>query len=201
MPTRDSSEPAESKNGSGEDNSQSGESSSNPLKFGVMKRTRMMGTSGLAAASIGWVLVGCTAFGFGVGLFLDRQFGTGYWMPVMVMVGIAAGFREMFRTLAQLNKQPPPPRKERSQSTLSAATTVRDDGAERAVSEQSTWVEEKEKPRRIFEVPPPPTASFDRTPAKQSEPQQKLNDDPESLIRKLLGEAENGDDKASDKPT
>src|SRR4028118_370116 len=57
-------------------------------------------TVGLHASVIGIVLVGCTAVGFGAGWWLDQKFGTSFWMPVLSMVGVAAGFRQMFVTLA-----------------------------------------------------------------------------------------------------
>ena len=196
MSTSRSSEPAESDNGSDTNSSRSGPSSSSPLKFGLMTRSRLMGTRGLAASSIGWVLVGCTAFGFGVGLLLDRQLGTAYWMPVMVMVGIAAGFREMFRTLAELNKQPSSPRKERTQSTSRALAASVESKRENAG--QSTLVEEKPR-QRIFDVPPPPIASFDAKPVSQEERKaEAVEDDPGALIRRLLNETPT--DETKNKP-
>ena len=206
MSTSRRSEPSESDNGSDTQPSQLGQGSSSPMKFGLMTRSRLMGTRGLAASSIGWVLVGCIAFGFGVGALLDRQFGTAFWMPVMVMVGIAAGFREMFRTLAELNKQPSAPRKERTQSTLNAASSSSNAGrGQDAHSQdahrqdaQSTLVEEKPR-QRIFDVPPPPSASFDAKTVTQAEPKtETVDDDPEALIRRLLGEVESSDEKRSD---
>lgn len=195
MPTIGNPEPVESKDGSGTE-------SSRPMKFGLMTRSRLMGTRGLAASSIGWVLVGCIAFGFGVGALLDRQLGTAYWMPVLVMVGIAAGFREMFRTLAELNKQPPAQHKERTRSTSSAPGTA----SGRALGQRAdgSLPSLEEKPRqRIFDVPPPPLASFDARstaePKSESAKEQIDEDDPKALIQKLLN-ANQGDEPEHKKP-
>lgn len=127
----------------------------------VGSRTRMMGSRGLGAASIGWTLAGCVLVGFGAGAWLDKKLGTTYWMPILFLVGVVAGFREMFRTLAQINKAPrvgfsrdatPSPRA--SNTAASRASSAF------ASSEPKLMASEAEAagaPRqRLFTVPPPP---------------------------------------------
>jgi ATP synthase protein I len=43
-----------------------------------------------------------TVVGFGLGWFLDRQFGTGPWLAILfLMLGVAAGFRNLLRAVEQ----------------------------------------------------------------------------------------------------
>ena len=50
------------------------------------------------AASLGLVLVAATAIGAGLGWLLDRWLGWAPWgMTVGLLVGVAAGFLEIFR--------------------------------------------------------------------------------------------------------
>lgn len=43
-----------------------------------------------------------TVVGFGLGWFLDRQFGTAPWLAILfLMLGVAAGFRNLLRAVEQ----------------------------------------------------------------------------------------------------
>lgn len=153
-----------------------------------MSRTRSMGVGGLAAASIGWVMVGCTALGFGAGLWLDKKFGTGFWMPTLTFVGIAAGFREMFATLGHLSQQQGRPQVAKplpatSTSGAPLGEKTREAGERRAVEAQAS-----EAPRQqLFTVPPPPFMEQLRPPVEAREL------DSAEIRRRLLGVE---DDKA-----
>ena len=153
-------------------------------KLQLMGRTRMLGMSGLHASSIGWTLVGCIALGFGLGTLLDRQLGTSYWVAVGVLLGTAAGFREMFRTLTQLQK---------SQDSIKRSSTAARANKAASTPSQSTSIE-AERPRpRVFAVPDPPVPSYLQTPdAKTSavanrETEETAEDaEVEELIEKLM---------------
>ena len=68
--------------------------------------------AGIQASTIGLTLVIATIIGFGMGLGLDRLFHTGFDNPlhvgpftlVFTLLGIAAGFREMIRTVIRLSE-------------------------------------------------------------------------------------------------
>jgi F0F1-type ATP synthase assembly protein I len=68
--------------------------------------------AGLQASTIGLTLVVSTVIGFAIGLGLDRLFHTGFdneWQVggftlVFTLLGIAAGFREMIRTVIRLSE-------------------------------------------------------------------------------------------------
>jgi hypothetical protein len=174
---------------------------SGSTKLPLMGRTRLMGMRGLHASSIGFVLVGCIAFGFGVGTALDKYFGTTFCMPVGVLVGIAAGFVEMFRTLGQLQNS-----QNRLESTWQPPTTAAGNSSERARSLARSTVEEERPRPRLFEVPAPPTPSYLRKPEEadsdlpvieeKADAPDAETDDVEALIEKLLSKGE--EDKADD---
>ncbi len=51
-------------------------------------------------ASMGLVLAITTMLGLGVGLYLDRVFGTAPWlMIVFLILGVTAGFRNIYTTI------------------------------------------------------------------------------------------------------
>jgi len=66
---------------------------------------------GFQASTIGLVLVLSTVIGFGIGLLLDRAFHTGFdnpwhvgWLTLLfTLLGVAAGFREMIRTVIRIS--------------------------------------------------------------------------------------------------
>jgi F0F1-type ATP synthase assembly protein I len=68
--------------------------------------------AGLQASTIGLTLVVATIIGFGMGLGLDHVFHTGFdnqwhvgpFTLVFTLLGIAAGFREMIRTVIRISE-------------------------------------------------------------------------------------------------
>lgn len=57
-------------------------------------------------ATVGITFVVSTAGATVAGYFIDRWLGTGPWLTLIGMgVGIAAGFRDLFRSLKQADKQ------------------------------------------------------------------------------------------------
>ena len=126
-----------------------------------MSRTQQMGNRGLAAASIGWSLAGCILLGFLAGRWLDSRFGTQVWTPILFLVGVAAGFREMFRTLEQLNAANEADRRARrseAASTSSPTQVATAKGQSAAGLEVASQVLEgpPAQRQRLFTVPPPP---------------------------------------------
>ena len=63
---------------------------------------------GLATAgSLGFTLVGCTFLGLFAGYYLDRWLGSGPWLTVLLLLlGISAGFLNIFVTAARLRNPP-----------------------------------------------------------------------------------------------
>lgn len=52
--------------------------------------------------TVGTVLVACVVAGFLLGSYLDRKLGTSPWLTVVgVLLGTAAGFVELFRTVSR----------------------------------------------------------------------------------------------------
>ncbi len=145
-------------------------------------------SGGLAAMTIGLTLGGCVAVGYFAGAWLDRRFATGFWMPIGVFVGMAAGFREMFVTLKKLSAQTKWPSSKAPQNDSESANRVLDNET-KAVA---TLEPERNRPR-IFQVPAPPTASFDksRSSLQTSENQTLDATNAQSLTEKLLSDEPN----------
>lgn len=63
---------------------------------------------GLATVgSLGFTLVGCTFLGLAAGYALDRWLGSGPWLTMLFLVlGISAGFLNIFFTAARLRNPP-----------------------------------------------------------------------------------------------
>ena len=63
---------------------------------------------GLATmGSLGFTLVGCTFLGLAAGYALDHWLGSGPWLTVLLLIlGISAGFLNIFLTVARLRNPP-----------------------------------------------------------------------------------------------
>lgn len=71
----------------------------------VMKDDRYGWRRAGSASTAGIVLVVCIAIGYFLGAWLDRTFGTDPWlMLVFTLLGVAAGFIEMFRIVLRVSK-------------------------------------------------------------------------------------------------
>jgi ATP synthase protein I len=58
-------------------------------------------------SSVGIALVLCTMIGFGIGYFIDLKLHTSpVFVLIFLILGIAAGFYNVFRTLAQSDPKP-----------------------------------------------------------------------------------------------
>ena len=68
-------------------------------------RRKWIRSAGLAS-SIGLVLVISTVIGYAFGAWLDRKLGTAPWLMLLfTLVGITAGFIEMFHILDKISKE------------------------------------------------------------------------------------------------
>ena len=126
------------------------------FSFGA-SRTQAMGNRGLAAASIGWTLAGCIIVGFVAGSWLDRRFGTQIWTPILLLVGVGAGFREMFRTVAQISqdKREVAPRPQAEANSSPPSTSAKRAAIDKTDTEPQVLAAPTER-ARLFVVPPPP---------------------------------------------
>ncbi|PQV64708.1 Putative F0F1-ATPase subunit Ca2+/Mg2+ transporter [Abditibacterium utsteinense] len=153
---------------------------------GFLGRTRAMsanGSSGWEATTIGFTLVGCIAACSGLGYFLDNHFKTSFWLPILFLVGVLAGFREMFVVLGRISKEQEQKKREKAEQVRRAPNPV--------ISAEPTI--EPQTRERIFKVPPPPSAGEKIAPREMEEPESV-----EDLIERLLEEEkdESGPDKA-----
>lgn len=129
----------------------------------VGARVRQRAMSGTEASTVGFVLVLYVFAGAGLGYLADEFFETNWIVGAGVLAGSALGFREMFRMIKKISRiesrakettdlKPAPP----------AISPQREYSKERPAT-KSDGIEESETgiPARVFQVPPPPTASFD----------------------------------------
>ena len=151
-----------------------------PSKVPFIMRTQAMGSSGWEAYSVGFTLVGCILGGAGLGWLLDSHFKTNYWLPILFLVGVVGGFREMWVVLKRVQAQDEQKRREKAASTVMAPPIA-----------SSTQTELPPERQRIFQVPPP---SFEES---NDAPPVERDEDVDDIMKRLLDE---GDlDDASDK--
>lgn len=137
-----------------------------------MTRLTMGGPKAAQASVIGFVLVGPIIGGFLLGWWLDQKFGTQYWVPILGLLGVVGGFREMFATLKKMTPDKfvrtlPPGRDEVTQKAPPRVEATED------------------LPRqRLFSVPPPPFMEGGANPPKSAP---KSTDE---ILKALLDEAD-----------
>jgi F0F1-type ATP synthase assembly protein I len=153
----------------------------------LLSRIRAMsegGSTGWEATSIGFTLVGCIGACSGLGYWLDSYFKTGFWLPILFLVGVVAGFREMFLVLGRINKDQEKKRKESRDKVRLAPNPLQE--------EETLKPTERE---RIFKVPPPPVPG-ERPTAKAADAKQEPESVDELIERLLQDEDEaNGESK------
>jgi len=139
-----------------------------------------MGSSGWEGYTVGFTLVGCILGGAGAGYLLDAHFKTGFWLPILFLVGVAGGFREMWVVLKRVQAQEEQRRREKQEATLLAPTPIREEAQAEPLPER----------KRAFQVPPPPFEN-------QSAPAQTgASESPEELLKRLLAESDEPNDDA-----
>lgn len=155
----------------------------------VFNRLARAGSGGLAAATIGWTLALCIVGGALAGIALDKHFGTSYWTPVLFLLGVAAGFIQMVRTLGDANRLEERERSEKQQTRAEVATNTPMQAATPPVTV------------RMGRIPAPPIASFDASgtpnaPVALVELPQDVSDDL-ARLREMLAQ-ERGEKKDGD---
>lgn len=160
-----------------------------------LERIKGGGVNGAQASSIGLTLVGCIIAGAGAGWWLDKHFGTQFWTPVLFLVGVAAGFRQMMLTIRDTNAF-----EARRKAEAQAERAANASSSESSIVTSFKNVEEIESQTervrpRVFQVPPPPTASFDANakPIEYSIDERDAEMDERTLTEKLLNETDEAD--------
>ena len=133
-----------------------------------------MGSGGWEGYTVGFTLVGCIVAGAGAGYLLDSHFKTSYWLPILFLVGVAGGFREMWIVIKRVEAGENQKRREKREATPLATPPA----------QQEAQAEPSPERSRVFQVPPPP---FENRSAAGP------NDAPESseeLLKRLLAESD-----------
>ena len=154
-----------------------------PSKIPFLMRTQAMGSTGWEGYTVGFTLVACIAAGAGAGYFLDAHFKTSYWLPILFLIGVVAGFREMWVVLQRVQGQEEQRRRNKSAATPLAPTPT------------STPVDAVEAPtrKRIFDVPPPPFEEAEAGAASKAVRKEEGVDD---IMKRLMDEAKDDEPKA-----
>jgi len=134
-----------------------------------LNRASGMGLNGLAASSIGFVMLGCIAAGYFGGSWLDRKMGTTWATPAGTFVGMLAGFVEMFRTLKQVAARTKWPSSEGGHIVSNGQQGVKGVKTQHAVRQRMDEKQETDESievapvarQRLFHVPPPPLPEYE----------------------------------------
>ena len=167
---------------------------------GRAARMSAVSATGLAASSLGLVLGGSVVFGFLSGSWLDHRFGTSYWLPVMLVLGVGAGFRELFHTVRLLNEETEREArvraKRRELESEGHGSFVKSKGEAVKLAVDSSEASATPESKRSFAIPPPPVPSYLKsdsarksgmTGSEVSTPETSI-DDISTLTSRLLSE-------------
>lgn len=152
-----------------------------------MARNRLSGaTSGAMQASIiGFVMAGCIAVGYLIGNWLDGKLGTTYWMPIMVILGMIAGAREMWMTVIRIRDS----FSDGTFENLNDHPNVSPQENARRVSaskqNRAATADPSHRKPRFFSVPAPPSPQGDTEPDAISDDAQRQNTTFESQLEEL----------------
>lgn len=126
-------------------------------------RLKAMGTTQWEAYTVGFTLVGGILLGAGTGWWLDQKFGTSFFLPVLFLVGVLGGFREMLLTIQRINRETA--RRQKADSGPLAGSGNADiEASDSAPAEKPRA--EKVDPLH-FSVPSPPSPSWERRDSRQ----------------------------------
>ncbi len=155
-----------------------------PSRFNpFMARTRAMssgGASGWESYTIGFTLVGCIIVGAGAGYFLDRHFGTSYWLPILFLVGVVGGFREMMVVLKRVNEEQTAQRLKRQSERAAREVVVK--------PTDNPTPDQVAARKRMFEVPPPPFEQAAAKVAEDAAPAEKIG--VENVLEQMLAQGD-----------
>ncbi len=162
----------------------SDEPSPKPKRFNpFMARTRTLsssGTTGLEATTIGFTLVGYVMAGAGAGWLLDKWLGTSYWLPILFLVGVFGGFREMLVTLKRVNEAQAAEKLRKANERASREVTVKPTDA--------PTPDQLAARKRMFEVPPPPFEEAAKQVTQQAAPEEKVG--VENVLEQMLAQGD-----------
>lgn len=156
---------------------------------GFLGRTKAMsssGSSGWEATTIGFTLVGCIGATSALGFWLDSHFKTNYWLPILFLVGVVAGFREMFVVLGRISKEQEQKKREKAEQVQLAPVPN--------LAQSAPVSNEPQARERIFKVPPPPQAG-----EKIIESEEKESESVEELLARLMDEEKAEDEQDGSK--
>lgn len=108
----------------------------------------------LDASLIGFVMAGCIGVGYFAGNWLDGRLGTQYWTPILVIVGVVAGARQMWITVSRI-------RKSFSSSgfdKLNVSEFRKNEAQDAQKLNRAAHADPSHRKPRFFNVPPPPEA-------------------------------------------
>lgn len=164
--------------------SRSPEPSEKPKRFNpFLARTRALnssGSAGLEATSIGFTLVGFIIAGAGAGWLLDKWLGTGYWLPILFLVGVAGGFREMLVTLKRVNEGQAAEKLRKQSERREREVTVK--------PTDNPTASQIEARKRMFEVPPPPFEEAAQKVTEGAAPSEKVG--VENVLEQMLAQGD-----------
>ncbi len=56
-------------------------------------------------SSVGLTLALSVAIGVAIGIWLDRRFGTSFWVIIFTLVGVAAGFKQLIQAVIRAGRE------------------------------------------------------------------------------------------------
>ena len=155
-----------------------------PKRFNpFMARTRAMssgGAQGWESYTIGFTLVGCIVAGAGAGYFLDQHFGTSYWLPILFLVGVVGGFREMMVVLKRVNEEQTAQRLKRQSERAAREVTVK--------PTTDPTPDQIKARQRMFAVPPPPFEKAAEAVTKKAAPREQVS--VENVLEEMLAKGD-----------
>ena len=119
-----------------------------------MKRDRLSSSAinSLDASLIGFVMAGCIGVGYFAGNWLDGKLGTTYWTPILVIVGVIAGARQMWITVSRIRKS----FSDGSFDKLNVSEFRKNETQNAQQRNRAANADSSHRKPRFFHVPPPP---------------------------------------------
>ena len=152
-----------------------------------MKRDQQSSSAlkSLDASLIGLVMAGCIGVGYFAGNWLDGRMGTTYWTPILVVVGVMAGARQMWVTVSRIQE---------TFSTgnfdkMNISEFQKNEAQDAQKRNRAANADSSHRKPRFFHVPPPPEGSKSKSTPAPSENDVAFNDQIEEL-KQLQSEIE-----------
>lgn len=108
----------------------------------------------LDASLIGFVMAGCIGVGYFAGNWLDGRLGTQYWTPILVIVGVIAGARQMWITVSRIRKS----FSDGSFDKMNVSEFRRNEAQDAQERSRAADADPSHRKPRFFHVPSPPEA-------------------------------------------